>query len=125
MMSELKILYVDDELINLLIFEKIMGRKYTVVTALSGQKGLETLQKDPNIKFVISDMRMPAMSGLEFIKKAKELYTDKYYFILTGYSINEEIQQALDTNLIVNYFTKPANFELIDKTLKFFDPSIV
>jgi len=63
-------------------------------------------------------MKMPSMSGLEFIREAKISYPDKKYFILTGYSINDEIQEALDSNLIIQYFMKPADFEEIDKVLQ-------
>lgn len=114
----MKVLYVDDEKINLLIFERIIGRSYSVVTADSGERGLELLDQEPDIERVVSDMRMPEMSGLDFIRIAKEQYHDKKYFILTGYAINDEIQEALDTGLIQQYFTKPANFNAITKALQ-------
>lgn len=113
----MKVLYVDDEKINLLIFQRIVGRKFSVVTAESGEKGLQLLKDDPEIEHIVSDMRMPVMTGLEFIRLAKESYKDKNYYILTGYAINDEIQEALDTGLIKKYFTKPANFEAIGREL--------
>jgi len=79
---------------------------------------IKSEQKDPKIDIVISDMKMPSMSGLEFIREAKISYPDKKYFILTGYSINDEIQEALDSNLIIQYFMKPADFEEIDEALQ-------
>ena len=67
-----------------------------MITAKSGEAGLEALQNNANdIIVVISDMRMPGMSGLEFIKKAKAQYKHIAYYILTAYSfINEEVDLA-------------------------------
>lgn len=117
MSSTKKILYVDDEPINVLIFKKLMSKKYEVVTAADADEGLEVLSAQDDIDFVVSDMRMPGKNGLEFIQEAKENHPHLKYFILTGYSINQELQDALDNALIVQCWTKPANFELIDGVL--------
>lgn len=113
----MKVLYIDDEKINILIFKKIFEKKYTVVTAESGQEALDVLAKETDIEHIITDLRMPGMSGWEFIQEARKNFVDKKYFILSGYAINSEIQQALDSKLILSYFMKPANFEEIDKAL--------
>jgi two-component system response regulator (stage 0 sporulation protein F) len=118
MSNEIKLLYIDDEKINLLLFHKLMGKKYTVITADGGEKGLELLDQDPSIQYIISDLVMPRMSGLEFIKEAHKRYSNKYYFMLTGYAINDDIQAALDAKIILQYFMKPANFEEIDSALQ-------
>jgi two-component system response regulator (stage 0 sporulation protein F) len=119
-MSKNTLLYVDDEKINLLIFEQIFKHKYNVITAQNGEEGLAILsqQTNPNIDFVVSDMRMPLMTGLEFIEKARDTFKDKKYFILTGYSNNDEIQEALDSKLIDDYFMKPARFDEIDEAVQ-------
>jgi len=112
-----KILYVDDEEINLLLFEINFQKKYQVITALDGLKGLEILEANPEILIVISDMRMPKLNGIEFIKLAKEKHPDKHYYILTGFEITEEIQSALKSGLILKYFQKPFNMKEIDCAL--------
>lgn len=112
-----KILYVDDEVINLQIFELTFKNNYNILTAQSGQKGLEIIAKENDIKVVISDMRMPVMNGLEFIKSAKEIHPSVKFYILTGYDINEEIQEALDDGLILKYFKKPFNMDEIVSTI--------
>ncbi len=117
-MGKAKILYVDDEEINLMIFEINLKTKYNVVTALSGRLGLEVLSQTPDIAVVVSDMRMPVMDGLEFIKKAKELYANITFYILTGFDINEEIQKALNQGLIQKYFQKPFNMKEIDEEIE-------
>lgn len=113
-----KVLYVDDEEINLLIFCKKMEKKYHVITAESGEKGLRILEKDLDIKHIVSDLKMPGMSGLEFIEKAKAKFPEKKYYILSGYAKNREMQDAIDSGLIIAYWMKPADFEKISQTLK-------
>jgi len=57
------------------------------------------------------------MNGIEFIKKAKEKFPDKKFFILTGFEITEEILNALETGLILRYFSKPFNLNEIDSAI--------
>ncbi|MDP4276964.1 MAG: response regulator [Bacteroidota bacterium] len=106
-MEKRKILYVDDEKINLLLFEANLEKKYTVLTAEDGISALEILSENKDIEIVISDMRMPNMNGIEFIQCATELYPTISYYILTGYDITDEIQKALNKGLIRRYFSKP------------------
>jgi len=114
MSEKVSLLYVDDESINLKLFELNFKSKFRVVTALSGVEGLEILNSDPSISVVISDMRMPKMDGLEFIAKAKQTFPHIVYYILTGFDITDEINEALSTNLIDKYFRKPFKFREIE-----------
>jgi YesN/AraC family two-component response regulator len=119
MATKPKVLCVDDEMINLLILKKILGkRNFQVITAENGLQALDYLKKDSEIHLIITDMHMPYMTGLEFIKQARELYEDKHFFMLSGYAITEETQQALDTGLILDYFEKPPDFNKIVEALK-------
>ena len=111
------VLYVDDEPINLKLFELNVHCTFNVITALSGFEGLEILKNNPDIPIVISDMRMPRMDGLEFIAKAKEQFPNIIFYILTGYEINEEISEALNDKLINKYFRKPLNYKEIEKSI--------
>ncbi|HEV8512417.1 MAG TPA: response regulator [Cyclobacteriaceae bacterium] len=104
-----KVLYVDDEEVNLFIFKVSFKDVYDVVTAQSGAKALELLVSNPEIKIVITDLRMPIMDGLEFVKVAKTKFGDKVFFLLTGFGITEEIKQLIDNNMLNNYFSKPFN----------------
>jgi two-component system response regulator (stage 0 sporulation protein F) len=107
--SKEKILYIDDEPINLFLFERLFDKNFHVITALSGPEGLEKLSMAGDIKVVVSDMKMPQMSGLDFIELAKQRYPNLYCFILTGYDITAEISSALNRKLILKYFRKPFN----------------
>lgn len=112
------LLYVDDEPINLKLFELNFNKKYEVMLANDGFAGLDMLEKRRDIQIVITDMKMPEMNGVEFIRKAKSKFPEKKFFILTGYEITREIQQALDEGLILKYFSKPFNFQEIDGALE-------
>jgi response regulator RpfG family c-di-GMP phosphodiesterase len=114
-MNELvTILYVDDEPINLEMFKMNISNHFKVLTSESAIGGLEILQKYPDIKVIISDMRMPQMNGIEFIKEVRKINKIISCFILTGYGINDEIQKALESGLIISYFQKPFNMRDIE-----------
>ena len=118
MEKKVKILYVDDEPVNLMLFEINFSKDYIILTAENGFSGLEKLDTNPETLIIISDMKMPNMNGIEFIKKAKEKYPDKKFYILTGYEITNEIQDALESGLILKYFNKPFNIKEIDSEIK-------
>lgn len=111
------ILYVDDEPINLHLFNLHLKKQYNIFTALSGKVGLEILKNNPEIDVVVSDMKMPEMNGIEFIKIAKSNFPSLYYFILTGFDITDEIKTAIEDKLIVKYFKKPFNINDIKNTI--------
>jgi response regulator RpfG family c-di-GMP phosphodiesterase len=108
---------VDDEPTNLKLFELNFRKKFDVLTALSGDEGLEILKNNNSILVVISDMKMPGMNGVEFIKKAKASFPHIRYYILTGFDITEEIADALNENLIQKYFRKPFNMNEIERSI--------
>lgn len=114
MSKQITILYVDDEDINLFLFERSFSSTYKVITANSGEEGLKKLELSAHdIIVVISDMRMPGMDGIAFIKKAKEKFHNIAYYILTAFNFNEEINSAIADKLIDNFFTKPFDIEVI------------
>jgi len=117
MSEKVTLLYVDDEPTNLLLFEHSFNKKFDILTAESGSEGLDLLKSNTNTRVVISDMRMPEMSGLEFIQKAKQEFPDLCYYILTGYEVSEEITKALNEKVIKNCFNKPFNRVEIENTI--------
>ena len=124
--SNITILYLDDEEVNLFIFKANFKNKFNVITSDDPRKALEELkQHKDEIIVVISDMRMPVMNGLEFIEKARKIHDNIFYYILTGFDYNEEIEKALKENLIHKFFSKPFDAKEIEseviqvaKTLK-------
>ncbi|MEM9341216.1 MAG: response regulator [Bacteroidota bacterium] len=119
--KETAILYVDDEEPNLILFKALFEKNYEVFTASSGQEALVRLHlSSDRIKAVISDMSMPEMNGVEFIKKARHHHKSIGYFILTGYGNSEEINEALKENIIHKFFTKPFKPEEIQQAIEEF-----
>ena len=118
MTEKITLLYVDDEPINLKLFELNFRKKYNVITAESGFEGIKQLNSNPQTKIVISDMKMPGMNGIEFIKLAKKDYPQIAFFILTGFDITEEIADALNERLIHKYFRKPFNLKDIECSIE-------
>lgn len=107
MYNEAKILYVDDEIINLKIFEVNFGQQHQVLTAQNGIEGLEKLQENEDISLIISDIKMPQMDGIEFIKRANQIYPNKKYCILSSFDLTDEIRDSIDKKIVSKYFRKP------------------
>ena len=92
---------------NLFLFENLLAETFEIVTARSPEKGLEILSEDDSFDLIISDMKMPGMNGLEFIRKAQEFYKACPFNILSGYHKIPEIEEALESGLICSYLQKP------------------
>ena len=118
MNDKMTLLYIDDELINVELFELNFNKKFNVITGLSGLDGLNILESNPEISLVISDLKMPLMSGLEFIRIAKKKYPNTTFFIITGFDITEEIAKAIDEKIIHKYFQKPVKVKEIENTIE-------
>ncbi|MEO1514462.1 MAG: histidine kinase [Bacteroidota bacterium] len=110
METNYNILYVDDEADNLLAFRAIFRRQYKVFTALGGQAALELLQTQA-IDLIVSDQRMPKMSGVELLEKVRHQQPDMIRMVLTGYSDVQAIIDAINKGQVDRYITKPWNVE--------------
>ena len=120
MEEKVTLLYVDDEELNLKLFELNFRKKFNVLTAESGAEGIKQLKENPQIVVVISDMKMSGMSGIDFIRLAKKDFPHIRFFILTGFDITEEIADALNERLIHKYFRKPFNMKEIENSIQEF-----
>jgi response regulator RpfG family c-di-GMP phosphodiesterase len=101
-----KILYVDDEHINLELFKINFRNDYQVLTADSAQKGLELISSDA-VNVVISDLKMPGMNGIEFIERIKQNSPEKVCILLTAYIEPDVMLKAINEELVFRYVTKP------------------
>jgi signal transduction histidine kinase/response regulator RpfG family c-di-GMP phosphodiesterase len=100
-----KVLYVDDEEENLLVFKATFKKLYHVLTAGSAQEGIQLIQENP-VDILISDQRMPGITGVEFLNSLPE-EPQNIRMILTGYSDMEAIIEALNSGKIYKYIAKP------------------
>lgn len=107
MSPKTKVLYIDDEEVNLELFEVLFRDKYQVSIAESGADGLKILQTIQDIKLVVCDMKMPKMNGLEFVRIAKPQYPDVVFILLTGYELTDEVQMMINSKQIAKYIRKP------------------
>ena len=115
-MNKISILYVDDEENNLLSFKATFRLKYKVLTAISGNDALEILKKKP-IDIIITDQRMPEMTGVEFLEKAMEINAEPMRILLTGYTDMAAVIDAVNKGKIFHYLTKPWNESELDETI--------
>ncbi|WP_142786333.1 PAS domain S-box protein [Changchengzhania lutea] len=114
--EKLKILYVDDEASNISVFKTVFNRHYHILTAQSAAKGLKILEQHP-IRLIITDQRMPNMSGIEFLKQAKQKWPDIKSILLTGYADIEVIKEAINDIGIFRYINKPFDFREMKSTI--------
>lgn len=117
MSKRLKLLFVDDEPINLMLFQTCFGESYHVITAESGAEALKILAENSDISVVFTDMKMPWMSGVEFARKAKPLYPRISFYILTGYGLSELIQQAIDDGVLNGCLFKPFDIDEVEQAI--------
>lgn len=106
MPKDFSILYVDDEQQNLISFKATFRREYTIYTALGGQEGIELLRKH-DIQLIITDQRMPGMTGVQFLEKTLAEFPDTVRMVLTGFSDMEAIIDVINSGRIFRYITKP------------------
>ncbi len=101
------LLIVDDELPVLAALQRVLADEgYGVFTAAGGREGLELLAKNP-AQVILSDQRMPGMSGTEFLSRVKVLYPETVRMVLSGYAEMEAVVQAVNEGAIYKFFSKP------------------
>ena len=101
------LLIVDDEPHILAALQRMLADEgYGIFTATSAHEGLELLAKNP-VQVILSDQRMPAMSGAEFLGCVKALYPDTVRMVLSGYAELETVVQAVNEGAIYKFFVKP------------------
>lgn len=110
MTTTFSILYLDDEPDNLIAFKAVFRRFFEVFTAENAREALEILAVQ-KIDLIISDQRMPGMTGVEFFEKIQDVYPSIIRMILTGYSDMQAIVDAINKGKIYYYITKPWKFE--------------
>lgn len=115
-MTNRSVLYVDDEVDNLTVFKSTFRREFTIHLAQSGAEGLEIL-KNNEIQVIITDQRMPEMTGIQFLESVNPVYPDCIRMILTGFSDVEAIIKAINNGKVYRYITKPWNKEELRQTI--------
>lgn len=101
------LLLVDDEENILAALRRLLRRDgYQIITANSGAEGLQRLAEH-EVDVIVSDQRMPGMTGVEFLQRAKELYPSTVRIVLSGYTELQSITDAVNEGAIYKFLTKP------------------
>ncbi|MDF3194792.1 response regulator [Pseudomonas sp. 1928-m] len=117
-MSEpIRILFVDDEERILRSLALQFRREYEVLTESDPRRALERL-KSESVQIIVSDQRMPQMSGAELLAQAREIAPDTLRILLTGYSDLDAAVEALNSGGIFRYLTKPWDQQEMAFTLR-------
>ncbi len=101
-----KILYVDDEETNLIVFCANFDSKYPLVTARSGADALEVLRSQ-DVAMCIADQRMPGMTGNDLMERVKDDWPDTVRVIVTAFSDLQPVLEAVHRGQIFRYVVKP------------------
>lgn len=101
-----EILYIDDEEFNLSALRYSFRGDYKIHIALSANEGWEILQVNP-IKVVISDQRMPGLTGVQFLEKVALKYPHITRILITGYTDAQDIIAAINQSKIYQFVKKP------------------
>lgn len=119
------ILYIDDEENNLRSFKAAFRRDYDIFTALSAEEARAYMSGDNNIKVIISDQRMPKMTGVAFFAQIKETNPEPIRMLLTGYTDIDAVVDAINKGEVYRYLTKPWDpgfmKSMIDQAIELFD----
>lgn len=100
------ILAVDDEPANLRMLERLLRRDYRVLSATSGEEALAILNGD-RVDLIITDQRMPGMSGTDLLRESMRSNPDATRIILTGFTDIEALIDAINTSRIYKFVSKP------------------
>jgi response regulator RpfG family c-di-GMP phosphodiesterase len=113
-----KLLVVDDEPDNLDLLYRTFYRQFKVLRAENGFDALTLLEQQPDIAVIISDQRMPGMSGTEFLSRTATQYPNIIRIILTGYTDVEDLVDAINEGRVFKYVTKPWEDEHLRTVVK-------
>ncbi len=108
-----KVLFVDDDANILASFKRRLGRRYDLTTVLGGAEGLDVLKQDGQVAVVVSDQRMPKMSGVEFLRHVKQTSPDTVRIMLTGNTDVDTAITAVNEGSIFRFYMKPCTPETI------------
>jgi response regulator RpfG family c-di-GMP phosphodiesterase len=105
-LRKVRILYVDDEEINLQAFRSTFKKHYDLFLAASAKEARDILTEN-EVDIIITDQRMPVETGLDFFESIHKKYPDPIRILLTAYTDMHMVNEAIEKKLIFHYLTKP------------------
>ncbi len=116
--EDYKVLYVDDEKVNLKIFELTFKKDYHIITCDDPQKALTILEEMGEMPVIITDQRMPHMTGVDLLEKSIAISPDSVRILLTAYSDTGDLLNAINKGKVFSYLVKPWEEVIVRTTLK-------
>lgn len=115
--TNIKILCVDDEPNVLDAFKRQLRGKFNLEVCNSPQRALELLQGGERFSVIVSDMRMPGMDGISFLKQAQERSPHSVRVMLTGNADQATVSQAINQGNVFRFLNKPCSPEQMEQVL--------
>jgi len=116
--DKMRILFVDDDERVLVTFWRSLSSRYEVVTAVGPREGLNRLRSEEPFAVVVSDLKMPEMSGVEFLAQVRKRCPETVRVMLTGYADLESAIASVNENQVFRFLTKPCDNHLLIQTLE-------
>jgi len=111
------IFLVDDEAPNLDALARSLGDRYKVTKFESATEALETISADGCPDLIITDQRMPGMTGVEFLTAVGEMHPQSVGIVLSGFTERKDLVGAVNTGRVFAYVTKPWQPEALLETV--------
>ena len=110
--SKINVLYVDDEVENLSAFKAAFRRDFNVFISESPLEGKKIVEENP-IEIILTDQRMPEMTGVEFLQSILEEYPEPIRILVTGYSDISAVKDAINKGQVYKYIEKPWDYDFM------------
>ncbi|MFM9946222.1 MAG: hybrid sensor histidine kinase/response regulator [Bacteroidia bacterium] len=117
MSEKLRVLYVDDEENNLISFQAYFRKQYQIYTATSPMDAFELL-KDIEMHIIVTDQKMPVMTGTEFLEKTVEKFPDSIRLLITGQADLDSVIEAINRGQVNKYVQKPWDWDKLKLILE-------
>ena len=112
-MQRTLLLVDDEENIRRSLVRVLRRDGYHILQAAGGQEGLTILQEHPDVGVIISDQRMPEMTGTEFLSRVREACPDTVRIVLSGYTDLNTVTDAINEGAVYKFLTKPWEDDLL------------
>lgn len=116
--EKLSLIYLDDEEINLILFKEMFKKDFNIFTTTSPHDAIDYV-KTNKVDFILTDQLMPVMTGVEFLKKLDgvEVPSMPKRIIISGYTKEGEVNEALERKLIDRFVSKPWSYDKLKDLL--------
>ena len=112
--KKFNLLYVDDEKSNLNVFKIAFKKQFNIITAANGVEALEVLDSgQSDIHVLVTDQRMPKMTGLELLERVTEKYPEIIKLVISEYSNDKVIREAMEKFNILCRIHKPWDWDYV------------